>query len=70
MNEKTKMSPMAKTEMKNVVKALDPEEQLIAIRSLPNDLLIQELQRRLESATTMLASIANILQGKEQETHN
>ena len=70
MNEKPKMSPMAKTEMKNVVKALDPEEQLVAVRSLPNELLIQEIQRRLETATSMLTSITAIINGKEQETHN
>ena len=67
MNDQTTMTPLEKTEFKNVVKAFDEEELQIAVRSLPNEVLIQELQRRITTAASMLSSISTILKGKEQE---
>lgn len=67
INNQAKMAPLEKEEFKNVVKALDEEELQLTVRSLSNEVLIQELQRRITTATSMLSSISTILKGKEQE---
>ena len=63
-NNEVKMNQMEKEEFKNVIRAYTDEEKMLVARSLPNDLLIEEIGRRLSGTSTMLMSINSILTGR------
>lgn len=61
------MSDAEKKEIKSVVKAFTDEEKVLVARSLPNDVLVNEIERRIRVATKKLDTIMYALTEKEDD---
>lgn len=56
-----------KEEFKQRMRNLDAEEKKIVVKVIPNDLLLEELNKRLTSATDMIKQTREILKIQETE---
>lgn len=56
-----------KEEFKQRMRNLDDEEKKIVVKVIPNDLLLEELNKRLTSATDMIKQTREILKIQETE---
>lgn len=61
------MNELEREEFKNTVKNFDEEERSILVRTLPNELLIRELERRLYLFSDKFTQIRDILKVQEVE---
>lgn len=61
------MSNTDREEFKQRMRNLDAEEKKIVVNYLPNDLLVEELNRRLTVMTDKISQIKEILRVQETE---
>ncbi len=54
-------------EFKQRMRNLDSEEKKIVVKVIPNELLVEELERRLTDMTTRINQVKDILRVKESE---
>ena len=62
-----KVSPMERTEVQTVVKAMDEEEQRVAAEKLPDEILFAEIGRRVEKLEERVGGIIQIVTGQEPQ---
>lgn len=63
----SEMSSAEKQGFKEVARAFSEEERQYVVRSLPNDVLVKELERRIRVATKKLDAIMYTLAAKEDD---
>lgn len=56
-----------KEEFKQRMRNLDAEEKKIVVKVIPNELLVEELNRRLTDMTSRINQVKDILKVKEVE---
>ena len=56
-----------KEEFKQRMRNLDVEEKKIVVKVIPNEMLVEELNRRLTDMTTRINQVKDILKVKETE---
>ena len=61
------MSNTDREEFKQRMRNLDAEEKKIVVNYLPNDLLVEELNRRLTVMTDKISQIKEVLRVQETE---
>lgn len=59
------MSPTEKKEFVTVVRAMSDEEKLLVVKAMPNEVLLEELGRRLTIATETLCKVKNVISGQD-----
>lgn len=62
-----KVSPMERTEVQTVVKAMNEEEQRVAAEKLPDEILFAEIGRRVEKLEERVGGIIQIVTGQEPQ---
>lgn len=62
-SNKEHMNDGEKKEFRDIVKAFTDEEKVLVVRTVPNEVLVDEVKRRLIKASTMLESIGAIMSG-------
>ena len=55
------MSPVEREKFISVVNAMSDEEKLLVVKNVPNEILLNELDRRLEIAAEILCKIKGAL---------
>ena len=55
-----------KEEFKQRMRNLDVEEKKIVVKVIPNDVLVEELERRLTDMTNRINQVKDILKVKEE----
>lgn len=58
------MSGLEKTELADRIKAMTPEEKLLAVRLFPSDILIGEVARRSLETERMVSTIRDLVKVK------
>lgn len=58
---KGEMSSAEKKEFVTIIKAMSDEEKLLVVKAMPNELLLDELARRLAIATETLCKVKGVL---------
>lgn len=58
------MSGLEKTELVDRIKAMTPEEKLLAVRLFPSDILIGEVARRSLETERMVSTIRDLVKVK------
>lgn len=61
------MNKLEKEEFTQRMKALGEEEKQIALKTMSNDMLVAELNRRLSTMTENIERVRAILSDKEEE---
>ena len=61
------MSPLERTEVQNIAKGMDEEEQRVAAEKLPDEILFGEIGRRVEKLEERVGGIIEIVTGQEPQ---
>jgi len=59
------MNVLEQNEMKNIAKGMSEEDKIYILKTISNEIIIQELLRRLNTMTGMLADITAIVNHKK-----
>lgn len=58
-----KMSTLEREELRQRIKGMEHEEQVMAIRCFPSDILCEEIRRRTESSESIIRNVHLALKG-------
>lgn len=61
------MIAMEKSEFKNVAAAMSDEEKQIAVKTIPDEILIKELERRVSTMHGMINAIREVVRVNSSE---